>query len=216
MRVSQATRERTRAALLAAGAELFAERGLGRTTTRELAVRAGIAVGTLFNYFPSKEALALELVRLATDEAQRTFEAERRSEAGLEETLFGLIACHLRFLRPHRAWVREVLEGLRGPLLGGPNDDGPRRLAAQHLELVDARIAAAGVAAGGERDLTLHIYWTLYLGVLDFWSRDESEHQGASLAFLDRSMDLFCRALPEQAAQPFAGKHDGRQATDAG
>ena len=46
----------------------------------------------------------------------------------------------------------------------------------------------------------LHLYWTLYLGVLDFWTRDETEHQQATLALLDRSMALFVRGLREDAS----------------
>ena len=214
MRVSQQTKERTRAALLAAGAELFGERGFERATTRELAARAGIAVGTLFNYFPSKEALALELVRQAADEAQGSFEAERRPDAELEETLFGLIACHLRHLTPYRGWVRDALRGLGDPLLFRTQGAaGPQQLAADHLGQVDLWLTEAGER--DERDITLHLYWTLYLGVLDFWSRDESEHQAATLALLDRSMNLFCHALSARGASP-TETHHGSQATDAG
>jgi AcrR family transcriptional regulator len=46
------------AALLDAGAELFAEKGYEATTMTEIASRAGAAIGSLYQFFPSKEALA--------------------------------------------------------------------------------------------------------------------------------------------------------------
>jgi AcrR family transcriptional regulator len=46
------------AALMDAGAELFAEKGYEATTMTEIASRAGAAIGSLYQFFPSKEALA--------------------------------------------------------------------------------------------------------------------------------------------------------------
>jgi AcrR family transcriptional regulator len=46
------------AALLDAGAELFAEKGYEATSMTEIASRAGAAIGSLYQFFPSKEALA--------------------------------------------------------------------------------------------------------------------------------------------------------------
>src|ERR1700684_3365422 len=46
------------AALIDAGAALFAEKGYEATTMTEIASRAGAAIGSLYQFFPSKEALA--------------------------------------------------------------------------------------------------------------------------------------------------------------
>ncbi|MFD7653224.1 TetR family transcriptional regulator [Actinosynnema sp. NPDC059797] len=47
----------TRAALLEAAAELFAERGFDRTTVRDIASLAGVNQALLFRYYGSKDAL---------------------------------------------------------------------------------------------------------------------------------------------------------------
>ncbi|MBW0117504.1 TetR/AcrR family transcriptional regulator [Pseudonocardia abyssalis] len=52
----------TRAALLAAARELFAERGYDGTTVRGVADRAGVNQALLFRYFGNKEALFAEAV----------------------------------------------------------------------------------------------------------------------------------------------------------
>jgi AcrR family transcriptional regulator len=46
------------AELLDAGAVLFAEKGYDATTMTEIAQRAGASIGSLYQFFPSKEALA--------------------------------------------------------------------------------------------------------------------------------------------------------------
>ncbi len=52
-----------RSALLQAALELFAEHGFNGASTAQIARRAGVASGTLFFYFQSKEELIHELFR---------------------------------------------------------------------------------------------------------------------------------------------------------
>ena len=59
MRVTQAERQRTQEALIRSGLELFAGQGFARTTVDQIAMAAGVAKGTFYNYFASKEDLAL-------------------------------------------------------------------------------------------------------------------------------------------------------------
>jgi AcrR family transcriptional regulator len=47
--------------LLDAGLALFTERGIARTTVSEIAQRAGVAQGTFYLHFPSKDALLFAL-----------------------------------------------------------------------------------------------------------------------------------------------------------
>jgi AcrR family transcriptional regulator len=53
--------EETQARILKAAEKLFAKRGYGGTTTRELAEAAGVAEGTLFRHFENKKAILIEV-----------------------------------------------------------------------------------------------------------------------------------------------------------
>lgn len=55
--------EQKRRAVLDAALDLFAHRTYGATPIPELATAAGVAAGTIYRYFPSKEALANEVYR---------------------------------------------------------------------------------------------------------------------------------------------------------
>jgi AcrR family transcriptional regulator len=55
-------REQYRKQLLTESFELFAEIGYGKITMRQLAQKLGISTGTLYHYFPSKEAMFLQLM----------------------------------------------------------------------------------------------------------------------------------------------------------
>ena len=58
----QARSRRTRQRILEAASESFESRGYEETTTAEIARRAGIAVGSIYDYFEDKRAILLELL----------------------------------------------------------------------------------------------------------------------------------------------------------
>jgi AcrR family transcriptional regulator len=61
------------AELIDAAAELFAEKGYEATTMTEIAQRAGAAIGSLYQFFPSKEALAEALFNRYAERAAASF-----------------------------------------------------------------------------------------------------------------------------------------------
>jgi len=60
--------------ILQAAAQVLEARGEDELTTKRVAKRAGVSIGTLYQYFPNRDAL---LVALADREAQRIGERMR-------------------------------------------------------------------------------------------------------------------------------------------
>ena len=54
---SQERSRKTMAAIYEAAANIFASSGYAEATTDQIAQRAGVSIGTLYNYFPSKESI---------------------------------------------------------------------------------------------------------------------------------------------------------------
>jgi AcrR family transcriptional regulator len=73
-RREQQKEARKRRILKAAG-QLFTTRGYTETSIGDIARRARLAVGTLYNYFPSKPEIALAVVRVKTGDALAEGEA---------------------------------------------------------------------------------------------------------------------------------------------
>jgi AcrR family transcriptional regulator len=93
---------RTRKALVAAAAEVFAESG-SDATVAEIAVRAGIAKGTVFRHFPTKDDLLAAIVETSVDdlvaEADRLAAREDTGAAVREFMRFGVeLFAHNRVL----------------------------------------------------------------------------------------------------------------------
>jgi AcrR family transcriptional regulator len=83
--------------LLEAAARVFVKEGYARATTNRIAAAAGVSVGSLYQYFPSKDAIAVELLRRYRD------------------SLVQLVASRLAGVT--RATFAEVVRGLLGDLV---------------------------------------------------------------------------------------------------
>ncbi len=169
MRITPTARKATRRRILEFAGERFAALGFDAVTTRDVARAAGIATGTLFNYFATKEAIAAALLAEALDEAHARFDARRRRGDSLEEELFALVAAELRALRPHRNYLGAVLETALGPVAARRGDVG-EAMRRDHQRIV-GRLLEADSRPGPIDPGSAHLYWTLYVGVLSFWRR---------------------------------------------
>jgi len=87
------------ARLLQAATEVFAEKGYEAATMTEIAARAGAPIGSLYQFFPVKAALADTLVQnyvalLAADLEALEARAHRIDTQTLVESLLGLLRAH--------------------------------------------------------------------------------------------------------------------------
>jgi AcrR family transcriptional regulator len=83
----QARGHRTVARILDAAAELFAAAGYDATTTTQIAKRAGVSVGSLYQFFPDREALLEALAARHIDDVDKLLAASQGlgDDASLED-----------------------------------------------------------------------------------------------------------------------------------
>jgi AcrR family transcriptional regulator len=107
---SQARAQATMETLYEATAQIVEQEGLEALSTNKIAAKAGFSIGTLYQYFPTKEAILAAII-----DRER-----RRVQQGLHELLSDAQA---RALPPHevlRAYIQQLIEGFgsgRGSLL---------------------------------------------------------------------------------------------------
>lgn len=84
-------------AILEAAAQLFQRYGYAATTTNGIAERAGVSIGSLYQYFPNKDALLVALAEEHLDAAvatlTRAFAHAAQQEPALRPLLGELVRC---------------------------------------------------------------------------------------------------------------------------
>jgi len=86
--------EETKARVERAALTLFVARGVAETTTREIAMAASIAEGTIYRYFPSKEQLALDIFLGHHRALAEALAEAHRPVAGLRNKIDAIVGCY--------------------------------------------------------------------------------------------------------------------------
>src|SRR5215471_12408338 len=102
-------KERTRKEILHAALELFSKKGFDRTTAKQISDKAGVAEGTLYNYFKTKEEVALYFFE---QELAALFDWYRKNEPlhrkPLSEKFFAIVYQHLEQMSPYEDFIGTV------------------------------------------------------------------------------------------------------------
>jgi len=172
----------------------MARDGYEMTTLRDVAKDAGVSVGLLYRYFPSKRAVILALYdELSAEYVTAT--AAMKAGKWRDRGLFALRSS-LEVLAPHRATLRGLI-----PVLVGDPDEGlfgehaafsrVRVLGVFERAIVDASDAPPRPLAGA----IARLLYLLHLGVLLWWLFDKTVKQRATTALVH----LFEGILPSAA-----------------
>jgi AcrR family transcriptional regulator len=157
------------AELLRAATTVFAEKGYEAATMTEIAARANAPIGSLYQFFPEKEALADTLVQnyaalLAANLEALEARASRVNTRTLVEDLFGLLRAHPREraaalpiiearmdVPTRRATFRPMLRGHVAAILLAHVPGSPEK-AARAMAVVVLQLMKAASALSDEQD----------------------------------------------------------------
>jgi AcrR family transcriptional regulator len=104
-------REAATTAILEAAEEVLAERGPEATSIAAIASRAGVAVGTLYNYFPDRESMLGSLFRMRREQLIPRITEAAKSAGSLpfEQRLRTYVAGVLAAFEERRRFVEVVV-----------------------------------------------------------------------------------------------------------
>jgi len=187
-------KKKTQKAILKAALASFAKNGFHHTTTKEISEKAGIAEGTLFNYFRTKEDLALYFFEEEIDGLVEWFGAETHLQnAPVTEKLFAITHHHLERVAPYEDFIGAVyLRALQpnsrlSPLSLERADANQRFLQFIRGILSDAEEAGEIPTVG---DLGAYAFGLFQLAMLTHWLHDQSPGKENTLAMLDRCLNI--------------------------
>lgn len=110
----QARSVETVEAILTAAARILVKDGYDATTTNKIATKAGVSIGSLYQYFPSKESIVAALVERHRTEMHRVIAARLGQHQGhsIRENVRALleVVVEVKRLDPklHRVFVEQV------------------------------------------------------------------------------------------------------------
>lgn len=187
-------KEKTRKRILRAALELFSKKGFFRTTAKEISDKAGIAEGTLFNYFETKEDVALyffeEEIAALIDWYQKNGALHGRA---LSERLFAIVYRHLEQMAPYEDFIGAVYLRAFQPV----SKLSPLSLESQERNLRYLRFIKEVMDDSEEKgliqklgDLAAYAFGLFHFAVITHWLQDSSRGKERTLALLDRSLKL--------------------------
>jgi AcrR family transcriptional regulator len=196
-------KERTKEQILAAALELFRKHGLDGTTTKQISKRAGIAEGTLFNYFKTKEDLALYFFQKETHDLIEWFQGETRlQKASVPEKLFAIIHRQLEYIAPYEDFIGAVFFRSLQPR----SKLSPLSLDSQDLRLKYLKFIRDVLLEAEEKgeiphvgELGAYAVGLFYVGMVLHWLHDTSRGKQKTLALLDRSLNIGTQVLKKGA-----------------
>jgi len=190
-RASQKAAIRSR--IVKAALELFQSKGFDATTTRMIAKRAKLAEGTIFNYFETKEDLALHFFELEVDHAIAVVRDDPKlRKAPLEEKLFALVEAQLDYLAPYEKFIGAAFVHALRPTSKLSISIQALDLRNRYLAFVQQLIDESPASRPGSMlaFAVPMIFWIYYIGILLHWLNDTSPGKTNTLALLDRTLTL--------------------------
>lgn len=160
--------EETKARVERAALTLFVARGVAETTTREIAMAASIAEGTIYRHFPSKEQLALDLfLRHHRALAEALANAAQQAQ-GLRAQIDAIVRCYCEWadddwtlfayhLLTQHMFLAMVPEGTPNPV-NVAYDVIVQAMAAGEIPSRDADLAAAAAIGTVMQPATYKLY----------------------------------------------------------
>jgi AcrR family transcriptional regulator len=196
-------RSPTRARILQAAAQIFAEQGYARATTRALAEAAGVNEVTLFRHFGSKENLFAAIIdEYAASALTGAFEA--RLTGDYRQDLMMMGSHVMEALMERRDAMRLMLcEAEHFPEVGEVLARNPRQLRRALAGYLQGQIDKGRVRRG-HAEAMAQAFWGMFFAyaVSLGWLAEPVRPELSMEALVAQFVDIFVRGTMEAQSQP--------------
>jgi AcrR family transcriptional regulator len=177
--------------------ELFREKGFEETTMRDIAAKAGVALGGAYYYYSSKDAIVLAFYAEMQQDSDEPILQSLAGKKKLRERILCVIEKRLDLLAPNRKFCAALFRH-------APDSTDPlspfseetqsiRNGAIEHM-----RIALEGGDVKVPTDLKPrlpYLLWLYQMALIMFWLYDRSPNQERTRKLLDKSQGLLVNLL---------------------
>jgi AcrR family transcriptional regulator len=189
--------EDTRRKIYEAAMEMFRDKGFDETTMRDIASKAGVALGGAYYYFSSKDAIVLAFYSEMQQASNEPVLAGLKGEKKLKDRLRRVLETRLELLAPNRkfcsALFRHAPDGADPLSPFSEETRGIREGSIEHM-----KIALEGSDARVPDDLKPrlpYLLWLYQMALIMFWLYDRSNNQERTRRLMDKSLGLLVNLL---------------------
>jgi len=189
--------EDTRRKIYEAAMELFREKGFEETTMRDIAAKAGVALGGAYYYFSSKDAIVLAFYREMQETSTPLVGGALTDNKKLKERIRAVLDQRLKLLAPNRKFCAALFRH-------APDGADPLSPFSEESRLIrDAAIEQMRVALeGGDvkipadlRPRLPYLLWLYQMALIMFWLYDRSPDQQRTQQLMEKSLGLLVNLL---------------------
>src|SRR5580692_4688742 len=189
--------EDTRRKIYEAAMELFREKGFEPTTMRDIAAKAGVALGGAYYYFSSKDAIVLAFYAEMQQAINQPVLEALAGRKKLGERIRSVLDKRLELLAPNRKFCAALFRH-------APDSADPLSPFSEESRLIrdgaieHMRIAAEGSDAKIPSDLKPrlpYLLWLYQMALIMFWLYDRSPNQERTRRLMEKSLGLLVNLL---------------------
>ncbi len=189
--------EDTRRKIYEAAMELFRQKGFDETTMRDIAAKAGVALGGAYYYFSSKDAIVLAFYREMQETSNDPVIQALSTHKKLKDRIRSVLDKRLELLAPNRKFCAALFRHApdSSDALSPFSDE---TLAIREGAIEHMRLALEGSDAKIPADLKPrlpYLLWLYQMAVIMFWLYDRSPNQERTWKLLDKSLALLVNLL---------------------
>jgi len=189
--------EDTRRRIYEAALEMFREKGFEETTMRDIAAKAGVALGGTYYYYSSKDAIVLAFYREMQEASTSQVSEGLADKKKLKERIRAVIDERLKLLEPNRKFCAALFRH-------APDSDDPlspfseetRSIRDAAIEQMRIALESGDVKIPADLKPRLpYLLWLYQMALIMFWLYDRSPNQERTQQLMNKSVGLLVNLL---------------------
>ncbi|NOX33153.1 MAG: TetR/AcrR family transcriptional regulator [Deltaproteobacteria bacterium] len=198
MKISKEQKQKNRNKIIMSAVELVTSKGLKAATMREIARQAGLGDATVYNYFPTKEAIVCGYYEDKFDQVTLQLKQVKDfNEYTFQEQLQAFFEAKFELLLPDREFLEKTFKTTFFALSQHYSRIRPikEKFMAIVEDIFEAAIDAGEIPDQVFRQLTIQFFWDYYIGIVIYWLKDDSDRFEDTRILIDKSIDLACTSI---------------------
>ncbi len=198
MKISNKQKKLNRKKIIGVAVDIMIDKGFKSATMRAISKEAGIGDATIYNYFPTKEAILFAYYEEKLNECiDKLKKVEKFNEFTIHEQLQTFFDIQMELFLPDREFIELSFKRIFFSLSQNYSQLESIRTIFEKIirDIFKAAVEVNEIPEQMFETIIYHLLWDYYIGVIIFWLKDKSEDFSDTSILVDKTLDLFCSVL---------------------